>query len=199
MKVLEPEGSFESYPLLFALHGNSSSVDVFAPHWQGAREHGCLVALPQSPQAYGPGTFSWNDWDWEIPALVEQYAQVCRSFPVNRERAVLAGFSMGAGLALWLALEHTIEVRGLICVAPFLSDVEALKPLLAQPENRNLRFYLVASREDEYCYDVAVKLSKIMSDNGIHHKLDIYTDTGHAFPSSFEARVPVALDFILNE
>ena len=198
LKILKPENPSESYPLLFALHGNSSNVNVFAPHWRSAQEHGWLVALPQSPQAFAPETFSWNDWDWEIPTLVEHYSQICQTFPVDRNRVVLAGFSMGAGLALWLALERTIEVRGLICVAPFLSEVEALRSLLAQPENQKLRIYLVASKEDEYCYDVAVKLSEIMSQYGIDHKLDIYTDTGHAFPSSFEQRVPIALDFILN-
>lgn len=198
LKILQPEKSSDAYPLLFALHGNSSNVEIFAPHWQGAREHGWLVALPQSPQAYAPGTFSWNDWDWTIPTIVEHYSQVCQNYPVDRNRVVLAGFSMGAGLALWLALERTIEVQGLICVAPFLSDVEALQSALAEPQNQKLRIYLVASREDEYCLNVAVKLSALMPTYGIDHKLDIYTDTGHAFPLSFEQRVPMALDFILN-
>jgi pimeloyl-ACP methyl ester carboxylesterase len=32
---------------------------------------------------------------------------------------VLAGFSLGGGLAAWLALSGRIEARGLIVVAPF--------------------------------------------------------------------------------
>jgi hypothetical protein len=83
-------------------------------------------------------------------------------------------------------------------VAPFLSDVEALQSVLAEPQNQKLRIYLVASKEDEYCHSVAVKLSVLLPTYGIEHKLDIYTDTGHAFPLSFEQRVPMALDFILN-
>lgn len=198
IEILQPESPSDSYPLLFALHGNSSNVEVFAPHWQHAREHGWLVALPQSPQAYAPETFSWNDWDWAIPTLAEHYSQVCENYPIDRHRVVLAGFSMGAGLALWLALEQTIKVQGLICVAPFLSDVNALKSVLAHPQNRELRIYLVASKKDEYCYDVAVKLSDILPEYGIEHRLDIYPDTGHAFPLAFEKRVPVALDFVLK-
>jgi predicted esterase len=198
MKILQPEPSSNSYPLLFALHGNSSNVEQFAPHWRHAQDHGWLVALPQSPQAHGPGNFSWNDWDWAIPAIVDHYSQVCKHHLIDQQRVVLAGFSMGAGLALWLALEQTLEVQGLICVAPFLSDVDALRPVLAQQRNQKLRMYLVASKEDEYCYDVAHKLSALFSEYEIEHRLDIYQDIGHSFPPSFENHVPNALDFILN-
>jgi len=198
IKILEPEPSYGSHPLLFALHGNSSNVEQFASHWGHAQDHGWLVALPQSPQAHGPENFSWNDWDWAIPAIVDHYSQVCKNHPIDQQRVVLAGFSMGAGLALWLALEQTLEVQGLICVAPFLSDVDALRPVLAQQQNQKLRIYLVASKEDEYCYDVAQKLSAFFTEYEIEHRLDIYQDIGHSFPPSFENRVPNALDFILN-
>jgi hypothetical protein len=33
LKVRPPHHHSEVYPLLFALHGNSSNVDAFAPHW----------------------------------------------------------------------------------------------------------------------------------------------------------------------
>jgi predicted esterase len=198
MKILQPDMAFGQYPLLFTLHGNSSNAEVFAPHWRHARDQGWLVALPQSPQAQGPENFSWNDWDWVIPTIVDHYAQVREKYVVDSQRVVLGGFSMGAGLALWLALEQTIAVQGLICVAPFLSDVNALLPVLGQPHSRKQRIYLVASREDEYCYDVALKLTVLLTEFGIQHKLDIYHDTGHAFPASFEERVPLALDFIVH-
>jgi predicted esterase len=198
LKIMQPNEGLKSQPVLFALHGNSSNVEAFAPYWQQAVTQGWLVVLPQSPQMYGPGRHAWNDWDWVIPTLVEQYTQVCKSYRVDSRKAVLAGFSMGAGLALWLALERTIEVRGVIAIAPFLSNVEALQSMLADQRNRNQRIYLVASHEDEYCYDVAVQLSTLLPQYGIEHKLDIYSDAGHAFPPSFEHRIPAALDFILN-
>jgi predicted esterase len=99
---------------------------------------------------------------------------------------------------LWLALEQTIKVQGLICVAPFLSDPDALRTVLADSQNQKLRIYLVASKEDEYCYDVAQKLSALFTEYEIEHRLEIYQDIGHSFPPSFENRVPNALDFILN-
>jgi len=199
LKILQPPKASGPYSLVFALHGNNSSAEVFAPRWEQARERGWLVALPQAPQSFGPGTYSWNDWDWAIPALVKQYGQILESYPVDPQKVVLAGFSMGAGLALWLAFERTLRCRGVLCVAPFLSEVDAFTPVLAEAESSSLRVYLVASPEDEYCHSVAVKLSSILPQYGVEHQLDIYTDTGHAFPASFEARLPAALDFILNE
>jgi predicted esterase len=198
IKVLEPEPSSGSRSLLFALHGNSGNVEQFASHWEDARDHGWLVALPQSPQAHGPENFSWNDWDWVIPTIWNHFSQVSQNYPIDQERVVLAGFSMGAGLALWLALEQTIKVQGLICVAPFLSDPDALRTVLADSQNQKLRIYLVASKEDEYCYDVAQKLSALFTEYEIEHRLEIYQDIGHSFPPSFENHVPNALDFILN-
>ena len=198
IEILQPETVSDSYPLLFALHGNGSNVEGFAPHWRYARDGGWLVALPQSPQAQGSGKFSWNDWDWVIPTIVDHYSRVRKNYAVDPQHVVLGGFSMGAGLALRLAFTQTIKVQGLICVAPFLSDVHALLPMLGQPHSQKQRIYIVASKEDEYCYDVALKLSVLLTEYGIQHKLDIYRDTGHAFPASFEERVPNALDFILN-
>ena len=198
MKVLLPEAQPGPYPIIFGLHGNSSSAGIFGLHWSAAVKQGWLVGLPQAPQAYGPDRYSWNDWDWCIPALQAQFRSLCDQYPVDPERAVLAGFSMGAGLALWLALEETIPVRGVIAVAPFLSNPEALNELLAQAASKDLRFYLVASQKDEYCYQVAGKLADMFSQYGIVHKIDIYEDVEHAFPPSFEDRLPQALEFILK-
>jgi predicted esterase len=141
--------------------------------------------------------YSWNDWDWAISVLEKLYATICKQYPVDKQQVVLAGFSMGAGLALWLALNEIIKVQGVIAVAPFLTDVEKLKPLLDKHAG-NLRIFLVASQEDRYCYDVAIKLAELLPQYDIQHKLDIYADVGHAFPSSFEPELPNALEFVLS-
>jgi len=198
MQVLQPQQRSASYPLLFALHGNGSNVEALAPRWQQATAHGWMVALPQSPQAQGAGLYSWNDWDWAIPTLVRRFGEVCEAYPIDRTKVALAGFSMGAGLALWLALERTLAVQGVIAVAPFLSDVDALRPVLSDEQNRSLHFYLVASHQDEYCYKVAGSLAALMAENRVEHRLDLYAEGGHAFPPSFELAVPAALEYVLN-
>lgn len=197
-KVLTPAHGITPYPLVFALHGNSENAEIFAPHWQAAVDHGWLVSVPQSPQALGPNSYVWNDWDWVIPVLQTHAAQVQHEYAVGQNKVVLAGFSMGSGLAIWLALEQKLAVSGVIAVAPFLRDPDALRPLLAQAASQALRFYLVASKEDEYCYTVAHDLAKLFTEYGITHCLDLYDDVGHAFPPTFEQKLPQALAFIVG-
>ncbi|MCB9431855.1 MAG: alpha/beta fold hydrolase [Ardenticatenaceae bacterium] len=197
-QVLHLEDSPAPYPFVMALHGNSENIEIFAPHWHDALQHGWLVSLPQSPQTHGPDAYVWNDWDWVIPVLQDYNLRIRDEYTIDANKAVLAGFSMGAGLAIRLALENKLAVKGVLAVAPFLSSPEELRPLLAQASNRTLRFYLVASKEDEYCYAVANELSKLFTEYEIVHQLDIYEDVGHSFPYSFEQKVAEALRFIVN-
>ncbi len=201
VKTRQPDRFSPPYPLLMALHGNQSNVELFTPHWTSAVEHGWLVALPQSSQAYGPGTFSWNDWEWAIDE-VKRHAAVLRAqpaqYPIDPQRVVIAGFSMGAGLAAWLALSDTIDVRGCLLVAPFLSDVDNLLPLLEKRMARRMRVYLVASQDDEYCYGIAQKLAALLPQYGIECEVEWYPEVGHSFPPPFGNRLPDALNFIID-
>jgi predicted esterase len=198
MQVLKPSEGAGPHPLVFGLHGNNSSAAFFEQHWEPAVRQGWLVALPQAPQAYGPDKFSWNDWGWARQSLRKQLAQLREEEQVDATRTVLAGFSMGAGLALWLGLEGALAAKGVLCVAPFLSEVEALEPLLAALDRPDFRIYLVASPGDKYCHQVAVRLSGMLTSYGIEHRLDLYEDVGHAFPAPFRERIPAALEYLLH-
>ncbi len=195
LKTLQPP----PYPLLLALHGAQSNVESFASHWSAAVSHGWFVGLPQSSQAYGPGAYSWNDWDWAAREVQEHYATLCAEYPVDPERAVLAGFSQGGGLAAHLALSGAIKVRGLILVGPFLSNVESLIPLLEARHARQLMAFIVGSQKDEYCCRIAQQLATLLPQYDIPCALEIYPDLEHSFPLAFESRLPYALNLMLQD
>jgi predicted esterase len=198
LKTLQPDSQLAPYPLLLALHGANSNVESFASHWSTAVSHGWLVGLPQSSQAFGPGTFSWNDWEWAIQEVRKQYAILCTEYPIDPQRVVLAGFSQGGGLAAWLALSSTIEVRGLILVGPFLTDVKDLIPLMEAHPPHGVWAYLVAGQRDQYCLGVAQRLATLLPQHGIVCELDVYPDLEHSFPPGFESRLPYALEYVLQ-
>ena len=198
LKVLQPDRQFAPYPLLLALHGATSNVESFAGHWSAAVSDGWLVGLPQSSQAFGPGTFSWNDWEWAMQEVQKHYAALCQEHPIDPQRVVVAGFSQGGGLAAWLALSGAIKMRGLILVGPFLVEVQELVPLMEAHPPQGLRAYLVAGHRDQYCLGVAQRLATLLPQHGITCELDVYPDVEHSFPMEFESRLAHALEYVLQ-
>lgn len=194
MKVSQPESKKAPVPLLVALHGSNGNIEV--NHWESAVAKGWLVAQPQSSQVFAPGTFTWNDWDWAQQEVCERYSTLCKENPIDPKRIVLAGFSLGAGLAAWLAFSGKIKVQGLILVNPFLQDLTAIIPFLENNNLSGLRVYLVAGQRDQYCLGIAQQLNTILPKYGISCYLDEYPDLDHSFPIDFEQKLPQALKFV---
>jgi dienelactone hydrolase len=196
LKVIVPARGTAPYPLLLALHGNSSNLAESERYWRSAAERGWLVALPQSSQAMGAHTYGWNDHDWAVCEIKQHAAAIAASYPIDPARSVVAGFSMGGGLAATLALGGELDACGFIGVGPFLANVGSMRPLLEAPRRRPLRASLVASQRDEYCYLVAQQLAALLPAHGIPCELELHPDLGHAFPPEFERSLLRGLDFI---
>jgi len=198
LKILVPANGAAPYPLLLALHGNSSNIADSERHWRSTVEQGWLVALPQSSQPMGAQTYGWNDRDWAVREITQHAATVREQYPIDSARVVVAGFSSGGGLAAWLALSGKLPARGFIGVGPFLANVESVLPLIEAPREPLLRGYLVASQRDAYCYNVAQKLAELLPPHGIACELELHPDLGHDFPPEFERSLIKGLDFIMQ-
>lgn len=198
MRILQPDSMLPSYPLLLALHGSNANVETQIKHWELAVQNGWLVAMPQSSQLYAPDTYTWNDWDWAQQEVCQRFVTLCKEYSIDPERVVLAGFSQGGGLALWLALSSAIKVQGLILVGPFLDDVTQIIPFLENHVLSGLRVYLVAGQKDKYCHGIVQQLMTLLPKYGITCKFDEYPDFEHSFPIDFENKLPEALHFVLS-
>jgi acetyl esterase/lipase len=198
LKLIKPKGATAPYPLLLALHGNNSNIASSERYWRAAAEHGWLVALPQSSQAMSEHGFGWNDHNWSVGEVVRHFATIQEDYAIDHEQVIVAGFSMGGGLAAWLALSGELPARGFIAIGPFLDRVESVLPLLDAPRERPLRAYLVASQRDAYCYGVAQKLAELLPTHGIACELELHPDLGHDFPPAFERSLIKGLDFIMR-
>ena len=198
LKILSPDTGSPPYPLLIALHGNQSNVESFSIHWTAASSHGWYVGLPQSSQSYGKETFTWNDWEWAVDQIRKDYGILCAQYPIDLSQVVLAGFSMGGGLAAFLALSGAIRVRGLVLVAPFLENVDELVPLMEQHPPKGLRTFIVSNERDEYCAGIAQQLSRLLPQHGILSQSEIYSEAKHGFPSHFETKLPQAMDWLVG-
>jgi carboxylesterase len=99
---------------VLVLHGFTGSPQSMRPLAEAFAAAGFAVELPLLP---GHGTSvedmvetGWSDWSGAAEAAYSDLAARC-------ERVVVAGLSMGAALALWLATRHP-EIAGLVLVNP---------------------------------------------------------------------------------
>jgi predicted esterase len=198
LRTFEPEEQAQPYPLLLALHGNISNLEESAHHWRLAAAHGWLVAAPQSSQVMGKGTYGWNDRDWAVREIEQHLAALHDQYAIDPDRIVVAGFSMGGGLATWLALSRVVPARGWIGVNAFLPNVEGVLPLIEAGRRHRLRAYLIASQRDAACYAIAQRLAAMLPPHGVACELELHPDLGHDFPPQFERSLTSGLDFIVQ-
>jgi predicted esterase len=198
LELFEPTSGASPYPLLIALHGNHSNLEESAYRWRAAAGKGWLVATLQSSQIMGSGTFGWNDREWALSEVEQHYAGLCQSYPIDANRVVLAGFSMGGGLAIRLALSGAIQARGFVGVGAFLPNIDEIIPLLEAGGGRGRRAYLIGSQRDRSCYAIAERLGELLPQYGIPVEVALHPDLGHDFPPEFERGLLTALDFIMN-
>jgi acetyl esterase/lipase len=134
-----------------------------------------------------------------IAEVREHDAAIRREYQVDPARVVVGGFSMGGGLAVWLAASGTIEARGFIAVAPYLEDAGQLRPLIEARQGRTLHGYIVVGDQDDRCYQISQEIAALLRSHDIACELEVHPGLGHVFPPGFEGSLAKGLDFILQQ
>ena len=196
--TLEPAGISPAggTPWLLALHGNNSQAETAAEQWRPAASLGWLVALPGSSQVTGPDRYGWNDWE-RAKGEIQSHMTVLRErHPLDPERGVVGGFSMGGGLAAWLALSGAVQVRGFILVGAYTPDMQQLVASMETSAARQLRGYIVVGEDDDECYAISPALVEHLRAHGIPCELEVHPKLGHEFPPDFEKSLKRGLEYI---
>lgn len=103
-------------PGVLVLHGFTGCPQSVRPLAEAFADAGFGVELPLLP-GHGTGvedmmTTTWADWSGAAEAAYGRLASRCG-------QVVVAGLSMGGGLAAWLGSRHP-EITGLVCVNPLI-------------------------------------------------------------------------------
>lgn len=204
--TLPPEGrcqaGLQPCPLLLALHGNNRTAEGSVGFWRSAVSNGWLLALPQSSQVRSPDGCAWNDRDWAMREIKEHYTALCEQYAVDPERVVVAGFSLGGELAIWLAMSGTIEARGFIAVGPggpYMREPDKWVSLIEASQGRGLRGCLVVGEQDVFCYEGTLALAELLRSRDVPCELEVHPNLGHDFPPEFQQSLARALEFILQD
>ncbi len=183
--VVEPAPAKEEpAKLLFALHGNNSRAEDAREHWAPAADHGWLVALPQSAEPGFDGRV-WNDREHARSQLTAQLEELRSRHAFDPDQVVLAGFSRGAELAMWLALTGELPARGFIAVAPSPNPLDFYTDAIARGRERGVRGFILVGARDTAFRDRGLALGNHLRDQGLACSLAEIPDVGHACPSHF--------------
>jgi len=196
--TLKPERLETPPPLLIALHGNGRNAENTAPYWRPATENGCAVVLPQSSQVGGHEAFVWNDRAWGIREVRRHAAEAASELNADPARMFIGGFSMGGGLAVWMALTGEVDVQGFISVGPYLADIGELRRTLAERKPPRLRGYIVIGDADNHCYEVSQGIATLMKEHGLECEVEVHPGMGHVYPENFDESLRKATRFILG-
>src|SRR5207245_8752191 len=107
----------ERHPLIIALTPRVGHPGEFAEHWNGAQNQGFLLAVPHSSQPISSEEYCWDDPERSERDVAWAYRQVRDKYNIEPAKVIVAGFSQGAALAIYLTLNRTIPCRGFIAVA----------------------------------------------------------------------------------
>jgi predicted esterase len=202
--VVRPESECRSpdnpCPLLLFLHGNTDTAANNLEHWQSAAEDGWLLALPQSSGAMWAGAYAWTKHETAADEIETHLAKLTEQYVLDSSRIILAGFSMGAEIALWLALTGRVQSQGFILVGPsglFMDDIEKWAPLIRDSQERGLHGAIITGLADTTIpHDNVRALVAALNSAAIPTDHEEHIDLAHEYPSNFPNRLRHALAFI---
>jgi poly(3-hydroxybutyrate) depolymerase len=187
-----------TYPLLIALHGNSSSARDTSKYWAEITAQGWFLALPQSSQLIGPGECIWDNRERGSGEVREHLTALTSMYAIDQERVILGGFSNGGGLAIWLALHQSMKTRGFIALGPTLTAAElgALTTLFDTQKPVGLRGYIIVGEEDTWSLETSRQIAELMQTHDLFCQVEIQADLDHSYPPHFAECVAQGLAFV---
>ncbi len=185
-QVWEPAGRAQG--LLVAMHGAGGSILTEGDYWRAATDAGWRVAVLQSSQVFAPGRYHWLD----AARATEELRRHLDELGPSR-LTILAGFSMGGGMAIRASLSGAVASQGFLVVAPSFR-MDQVMPLINDAP-RGLRGYIVVGTED-WSHRTSTDLAGALGQAGIMCRVEEHHGLGHDYPAEFAASLRRGLEFL---
>jgi len=195
-----PEDHSSKSPLIIALHGNQYKASDTVPFWLPAVSQGYVLAVPQSTQAVYKDAYIWDELEISFADVKACYAKIQADTAFDKNHVILAGHSMGALIALHMALTGMLNLRGFIvngAAIPFREAQDELEALLPLACERGLRGYFIVGEND---FDISQAENQWFFEKlksaGIACEIETVPGTTHDYSPAYDSAFLRALNFI---
>lgn len=199
-QVIAPSGP-GPHPLCLALHGNYANLSMTVPYWRPLVEHGWILAALQSSQpGWASDIYVWDDISKSLAEIKRHYAGLLSAAVVDPQAVIAGGFSMGATIAVRMALDPAFSLRGVIAHETWFTDesLTELEQALASAPQTQARVLLIAGQENgEYC-DIAQRVYNLLAGRDIPCRVMLSSNPRHGFPQEFPQLLQQAAGWIMG-
>jgi len=199
-RVIPPENCAKEkekkYPLIMVLHGWNDSLEILDKHWESPivrREF--LLALVQSSQVVKVNQFCWDDMQLGRKEIQVIYKKIIETYPVDLQRVIIAGFSQGGSMALDIAMNAIIPVKGFVVLQPVLKlSTDFNGKTLERTLQQGLRGTIIASQNPDTLQEQE-KMAVLSREMHLPYRY-VISGTGHWYPGDFLQQLNTAVEDI---
>lgn len=197
--VIRESSLKENAPLLILMHGyGSDENDLFSFARELPEEFFIIsVRAPYPMQPYGNAWYAinfdadqgkWNDNEQakeSLDLIAKFIDEAIQSYPINKDKVSLLGFSQGSILSYGVALTYPEKVKNIIALSGYINH-EILPEDISQRDYSNVDFYCSHGSVDQVIpVEWAQQTSPFLSKLNIKHKYSEFP-VGHGVaPQNF--------------
>jgi len=202
----------ELWPVLVVCHQRyGARPDETSHEWSTIVRNRVGLAVPWSSQLFAPDGRCWDNLDVAEKDMTWVYSELKKHQGIDLDRLVLAGFSQGAALAIYLTLKRAFPSKGFIAVAP--SDwvipeseralerdrpSQAFTSFIQSSNGKGFRGQIFIGENDPFLKKIEF-LKDEMVHKGLECKYSVEPGIGHEYPYNFDSKLAESLRFVLRD
>lgn len=186
-----PDG--KALPVIVALHPYGGTPEAISKRFQGvAAKRGAILLAPRAIHQVESG-YDWGAPEDTLMVITHSLEKLAKLHKIDPKKVVLAGFSQGGNMALYLGSKRPDLFCGVIAVAGCYKE----KILLPDMDCKRLPpIYLMVGADDPLLHCNKKAQSDLIK-AGFSVNLKVYRGLGHAFPENYDLELKKALNVVM--